>query len=189
MVTYQEAMRSQQRQQWTNAMASETQSIMDTNTVDHDTTTYSFHDSNNNAHWSLGQPDTDNIIHGIRVETRGPNMQLLVEEDILPYNNVDFNTPGVIDVLVDHINQKRIKEGVPQAEFPSWPPPPRYTRQHPTNGSPCSSSFEPLMTHVTKRTLPSTSNVTFADMSTIVDVHSAKKSRLELFPTVSPAVT
>jgi hypothetical protein len=36
------------------------------------------------------------------------------------------------------------------------------------------------MTHVTKRTLPRTANVTFADTSTTVEVHSAKKSRLEI---------
>ncbi len=37
-----------------------------------------------------------------------PNMQLLVKEDIVPYNSVNFNTPGMIDVIVDDINQKRI---------------------------------------------------------------------------------
>jgi hypothetical protein len=43
----------------------------------HDTATYSFHDPNINTPWSLGQPDNDDIIDGIRVETRLPNMQLL----------------------------------------------------------------------------------------------------------------
>jgi hypothetical protein len=192
MVTNQQAMRShQQRRQWANAMSSEAQSTMDnstwtnainatSNTVDHDTTTYSFHDSNNNAPWSLGQPDTDNIIDGNRVETRSPNMQLLVEEDIKPYVGVNFNTPAMIDAIVDDINQKRIEQGVPQADFLTRPPPPRYTRQSPSNRAPDSSSFEPLMTYVTNRTLPSTANVTFADISTTVDDHSAKKKRLEL---------
>jgi hypothetical protein len=100
-------------------------------------------------------------------------MQLFDEEDIVPYDHVDFNTP---DVLVDHIKQKRIEEGVPKAELPSRPPPPRYTRNPPTNGSPGSLSFEPLMTHVSKRTLPSTANVTFADTSTTVDAHSQENS-------------
>ena len=82
----------------------------------------------------------------------------------------------MIDVLVANVNEKRIEEGVPQAEVPSRPPPPKYTKPHKAAASSSSSSMPVLKTTVTKRT----ANVTFADTDTASDNQSAKKSRLEL---------
>ncbi len=66
----------------------------------------------------------------------------------------------MIDAIVDDINQKRIGEGVPQAELPSRPHSPKYTKPQKTSSTSLSK------TTVTKRNLPSIAKVTFADTVT-----------------------
>jgi hypothetical protein len=101
-------------------------------------------------------------------------MQLFEQDDISPYVRVNFNTPAIIDAIVDDVNQKRLEEGVPQTELPSRPLPPHYTREPHSSSS---TSF--VKTAVAKRNLPSTTNVTFADTDTTLYKLSTKKLRSE----------